>query len=47
LPFCPFVLKDEPAVEGTDAIVMAKKIVKNLGHDVIAIGRAVDKSFCQ
>lgn len=42
LPFC-FI--DEPAVEGTDAIIMAKKIVKNLGHDVIVIGRAIDKAF--
>ncbi len=42
LPFC---FKEEPASESNDATVVAKKIVKELGHDIIAIGRAIDTAF--
>lgn len=42
LPFC---FKDEPAKEGTDATTIAKRIVRELGNDVVAIGHAIDKAF--
>lgn len=42
LPFC---FNDTPVVLGTDALVMAKRISKELGNDIIAIGRAIDQAL--
>lgn len=40
-----FCFKDDPVSESADALKLAKKIVKDLGHDIIAIGRAIDQAF--